>query len=289
MDLLTRRTLLLVGIILCSLAGSARAQIEVAPTRIIVTMRERSQEINVSNTSDGQVEVSTDLGFKLIRTDSLGIQTLESTGTPEELSRSGESWVKIFPRRFTLAPRSSRLVRVMVMIPDSAAPGEYWARLIVAGTPLTTTIPVDLDSAQGIQTSISMRMELDLPVIIRKGTIETGIMLDRLEARQNAENTLLLVDARRLGNSAYRGTINALVRDGSGAEVANASEQYTAEFAIRKAIRLPRLSDGTYAITLESQSSKRGGANDAVIPAPTVTRDYTMVVAGESINITSKD
>lgn len=289
MHLRNRYTHFLVGMFLCTLMNVASAQIEVAPTRVILTMRERSQEINVSNPSDNQVEVNADLGFKLIRTDSLGSQTLDSARTAEEASRSGRNWVKIFPRRFTLAPRSSRLVRVMVTIPDSAATGEYWARLIVAGTPLNSTLPVDLDSAQGIETNISMRMELDLPIIIRKGNVETGIALEGLQGRQTPENTVLLVDTRRTGNSAYRGTVNAVVRDGSGSEIASVSEQYTTEFALRKALRLPRLSNGTYTVRVESQSVKLGGANEAVIPAPTVAATYTLAVNGSAIEVRSKE
>lgn len=280
---------LLAGIILCLGADMATAQIEVAPTRVILSMRERSQEINVSNTSEDQVEVTADLGFKLIRTDSLGEQTLDSALSPEEQARSGRSWVKIFPRRFTLAPHTSRLVRVMVTIPDSVGAGEYWARLIVSGTPVNSTLPVDMDSTLGIETDITMRMELDLPIIIRKGSIETGVRFDGLQARNDNGTPLLLLDLQRTGNSAYRGTLNAVLRDNSGSTVTEASEQYTAEFGLRKIIRLPRLSDGSYTVDIVSQSTKRGGANDAVIPAADVTRSYSLNVNGSLITVAAKD
>lgn len=279
----------LLPLLLCMAAGEAIAQVEVAPTRVIVTMRERSQEINVTNTSEGPVEVNTDLGFKLIRTDSLGLQTLDTARTPAEMSRSGRGWIKIFPRRFTLPPRGSRIVRVMVTIPDTAGTGEYWARLIVTGTPVSSTVPVDFDPAQGIETSITMRMELDLPVIIRKGNVETGIDFQGLRAHSLPDATLLVLDMQRTGNSAYRGTLNAVLRDNSGNEIAQASEQYTAEFSLHKSIRFPRLADGTYTVAIESQSTKRGGANDAVIPAPNVARSYTLHVAGEKITIAAKE
>lgn len=280
---------LLLGILLCAADGIATAQIEVAPTRVILTMREHSQEVNVTNTSDNQVEVNAELGFKLIRTDSLGEQTLDAPRTPEEQMRSGRDWVKIFPRRFTLAPRSSRLIRVLVTIPDSAGAGEYWARLIVAGTPVNSMLPVDLDSAAGIETDIRMRMELDLPIIIRKGSLETGIRFNAVQAQNDSPNALLLLDLQRTGNSAYRGTLHAVLRDAGGDTVTSTSDQYTAEFNLRKAIRLPRLADGSYTLEIESQSVKRGGANDAVIPAPDVARRYALDVSGDRILVAAKE
>jgi hypothetical protein len=231
------------------------------------------------------VEVTTELGFKVIHSDSLGSVTLDSGRTSEQNAHSGKEWLKVFPRRFTLAPRTSRIVRVMVTVPDVAPEGEFWARLIVSGTPVNSSMKVDVDSVQGIETSLAMRMELDLPVIIRKGNVETGIAFDGMQGRISGENTLLLVDMRRTGNSAYRGTLKATVRDAQGSAVAQASEQFTAEFTLRKGIILPRLSDGTYTVELESESVKKGGANEAVIPAPTVKQGYKLTVSGSRLDV----
>ena len=279
------RLLSLVAILFAALPGRAAAQIEVAPTRVILSMRERSQEVNVTNTSESAVEVTTELGFKVIRHDSLGGITLDSGKTAEETARSGKEWLKVFPRRFTLAPRTSRIVRVMVTIPDAAPEGEFWARLIVSGTPVNSSMKIDGDSAQGIETSLAMRMELDLPVIIRKGNVETGIAFDGMQARMNGENTLLLVDMHRTGNSAYRGTLKGVLRDSRGAVAAETGEQFTAEFSLRRTLLLPRVPDGSYTLELEAESVKKGGANEAVIPAPTARQQYRLTVNGSTINV----
>lgn len=269
----------------CVTLNTAIAQIEVAPTRVILSMRERSQEVSVNNPSDNQVEVNSELGYRLIRFDSLGRLSLDSARTPEEVAKSGRDWLKIFPRRFTLAPHTSRLVRVMVTIPEGVGEGEYWARLAITGTPIGATVPIEGDSTQGIDTRLTMRMQLDLPVIIRKGEISTGITLDTIGARQVKDTTLLLLGMNRTGNSAYRGTLTAIIHGADGAEAAREQQQFTAEFGLRLGLRFPHLANGSYTLDVAAESIKKGGANEAVIPAPTVSKHYRMTKAGDSITI----
>lgn len=285
----TFRTLVAILAAIIAVGSSAIAQIEVAPTRVMLTMRERSREVNVSNTTDGPMEVDIRLGFKLISTDSLGMQGLDSVGTPEGRQKSCENWLKIFPRRFTLAPRSSRVIRVLVTIPDGVSDGEYWARLIVGGVPVAGSVPVDGDSTEGIQTNLMMRLELDLPVIVRKGDVSTGIAFDALQLRKGDGEILGLLDMNRTGNSAYRGTLDVTLRSAAGKEVATIQDQYTAEFGFRKALHFPPLPDGDYLLTIESQSVKKGSAVDAVIPAEPVRKDYAFTVDGPNITITRQD
>jgi P pilus assembly chaperone PapD len=286
-----KTTIIHLALLLAVLLGGSHAllaQFEVAPTRIMLSMRDRSKEVNVANTTDGTIEVNVDLGYKVIRTDSLGTMTLDSASLPEERAKSGQEWLKIYPKRFTLAPHSSRMLRVMVVIPDSAKDGEYWGRVIVTSTPVAAIPTTAADTINGIQTNLSMRLQLDLPVIIRKGAVETGIVINAPVARQTSEGTLLLFDMQRVGNSAYRGTVSGTIKQSDGTEVARAEEQYTVEFALRKRLLLPKLQDGSYVLVIESQSVKKGGANEAVIPAPTVTQAYDLTVTGARVSITPK-
>jgi P pilus assembly chaperone PapD len=283
------RILLAILVTVIALGSTATAQIEVAPTRVMLTMRERSREVNVSNTTNNPMEVDVRLGFKLITTDSIGAQGLDSVGTPEGRLKSCEEWLKIFPRRFTLPPHASRVVRVLVTIPDGVSDGEYWARLIVGGVPIAGALPVDGDSVEGIQTNLMMRLELDLPVIVRKGETSTGVTFGQLLLQKGKDETLGLLDLARTGNSAYRGTLTATLRSADGKDVATVQDQYTVEFSFRKALHFPSLPDGDYLLSIESQSVKKGSAIDAVIPAEPVRKDYAFTVDGSNITITRQD
>ncbi len=281
----TRARFVLIAALLLVCAADLSAQVEVAPTRVLLSIRDRSREIKVINPTDNQVEVDASLGFQLIRTDSLGNMGLDSARTPQELARSCEPWLKVFPRRFVLPPRSARSLRVMITPPDTIGDGEYWGRLIVGSMPVQRGVPVANDNEEGIKTQLTMRIELSIPVIYRKGQVETGVAVDTVQLRRHEGGTLALIDLRRLGNSAYRGTLTAKVENSAGAEVASVSQQLTTEFTLRNGVQLPSLSDGHYRFELNLESTKKGSAEDAVIPAEPVSRTYDLAVSGNSFSL----
>ena len=237
-------------------------------------MRERSQEVILTNPTSQRVEVSTDLGFKLIQSDSLGRITLSEEAQPEGAARSCKGWLKIFPRKFTLAPGESRSARVLILPPDSIPDGEYWGRAIFSSLPADDNPAGDLDSGNIIRTKLRMQITLDIPVIFRKGTMQTGIAVEGVALKDIGEGTLALIDVKRLGNCAYRGTLAAVLRGADGSVIKRVEDQFTTEFALREALRFPKLAPGSYSLDVEAVSTKKGGANDAVISAPTVKKTY---------------
>jgi P pilus assembly chaperone PapD len=283
------RPLLVALALLPALTGIAGAQIEVAPTRVLVNLRQRSQEVTVYNPTTDPVEVTTDLGFKLIRSDSLGRVTLESGVADSESARSCKDWVRIFPRRFMVPPGTSRSVRILLVPPDSLSDGEYWGRAIFGCTPMKTVLDEPSDTATAIRTSLTMRVEFDIPIVFRMGAPSTGIDFLNFSATSTAKGALGLIDLKRLGNSAYRGTLAWSLRDADGREIAKADDQYTVEFTLRKGLALPRLAPGAYTIEVESKSVKKGAANDVVIAAPTVRKVYAMNVSAAGIQTAVKE
>jgi P pilus assembly chaperone PapD len=257
------------------------AQAEVAPTRVILSMRERAREVKVINPTDSPLEIEASVDFRLIRSDSLGAITLDSAQTPQERSRACHGWLKVFPRRFVLLPHASRSIRVLVQPPDSIEDGEYWGRLVVGSLPIDQEVSNPGDTSMGIQTSLTMKLELSLPVIVRKGNPETGIEIRSAHVRRIGESLLALFDLQRRGNAAYRGTMFVNLRSADGLLIDKYEQQLTAEFDLRNAIRLPALADGNYTVQIELQSIKKGSANDAVIPAETVMKYYRLAVAGD--------
>lgn len=264
---------------LAFLAGreTASAQIEITPTRVMLDLRQRSQEVIVTNSSNEVIEVETALGFKVIRSDSLGRMSVDSVCGPEELSRSARTWLRVFPRRFTVEPRGSRTVRVLASIPETAEAGEFWARLIVTGTPVGPR--GDSTIGNGIVARIAMSLQLDLPVIVRKGRVATGVSFDDLAIRTAPSGQMAVVRLTRGGNSAYRGTLYTKIRDGGGDVVARNESQFTVETVLDKGIEIPSLPDGNYSLEVEARTVKKGGANDAVIAAEPVARTFPFFIA----------
>ncbi len=266
------------------------AQIEVSPTRVLLTNRIRSQEIHIYNSTNDQVEVTTELGFKLIDSDSLGTISLRDPVTPEEESRSCKEWIKIFPRRFLINPGSSRSVRVLIVPPDSIGDGEFWGRVIFGSAPVHSDRPNIVDTiSTDIRSSLSMRLKLDIPVIFRRGVAETGVILDDVTVKHSNKGILVLADMRRQGNSAYRGTMRLRVRNAEGGEIVQSDKQFTTEFSLRSGIHLPQLPPGSYLLEIELVSVKKGAANDVVLTAPTIKKLYDVTISPTNIHVQARE
>jgi P pilus assembly chaperone PapD len=271
---------LLLLLVFAAGSQSLMAQVEVAPTRVILSMRERAREVKVINPTETPMEIEASLDFQLIRSDSLGAITLDSAQNPQERARSCHGWLKVFPRRFVLLPHASRSIRVLVQPPDSIGDGEYWGRLVVGSVPIDHDLAAGGDTTEGISTSLTMKLELSLPVIYRKGVAETGIEIKSANVKRVDADLLALFDLARRGNSAWRGTIFVNLRSSDGMLIEKFEQQLTAEFAVRNAVHLPALKDGNYTMQVELQSIKKGSANDAVIPTEPVMKYYRLAVAG---------
>ncbi len=174
------------------------------------------------------------------------------------------------------------MVRVLAVAPAGIDDGEYWGRLVFASLPLVVAPPVDT-SAQDVSTSITLILATDIPVVFRKGKVATGIEFNVARADVQHSRARILVDTRRTGNSAYRGTLFGTISTADGAEVARVEEQFTTEFALRKLLEFPLPGDGSYRMRLEVRSVRTGNAADAAIPAPTVIREYSMNVSGRDV------
>jgi hypothetical protein len=274
--------------LLLVVAGTASAQITVAPTRVVLSGREKSQEITIRNPTAEPLEIEASFGFKLLRSDSLGNLFLDSTAHgPEESARSCRDWLKMFPKKFVLAPGSTRVVRVVATPPVDIEDGEYWGRVRVSGNPMETPKPLSLRDSTVIGTNVTVILALEIPVMLRKGSIETGVAIDGATGVRDSAGPVVFLDLKRTGNSAYRGTAFSTLRRADGSEIPGvANTPFTIEFALRAPIRLPQLPDGAYRLETEIKSVRQGTAADVTLPAPTVNGRYDVVVAGKDVRVT---
>lgn len=273
--------------IIAMLPTLCRGQIELSPTRVLLDMRAPSREVFVLNPTDDVLEVTTSEGFKLLTSDSLGRMGYDTAVSHANTEKSCEGWITVFPKKFILRPHTSRIVRVMAQPPGALPDGEYWGRAAFRTTSLD---PIEITGGDTttLRTILRARINLDIPVIFRKGTVVTGITIDTALARPMEKDILLLVDFSRTGNSAYRGTLKTTIRNDGNEVVARHEVQFTTEYRLRQGVMIPRLDDGSYTLEFECVSIKKGAANDAVIEAPTVSGVYRMEIGPTGVSITKQ-
>lgn len=251
------------------------AQMAATPPRLLLDQRGRSAEVVLTNQSANILEVSTELGYAVQFSDSLGNVGLHEPTDSVEAARRCDTWLRIFPSRFTIPPNTSQTVRVLLSPPADLPAGEYWARLRLTGTPTTFDFAVSSDTVTGIETRIRTSIELDLPVIFRTGEISTSVRFDVAAVHRSTKGGLdVVVETIRGGNAAYRGTMYGELVTKEGLTVAQTSAQFTTEFALSRSLSFPAVRSGDYLLRLRAVTEKKGSAMDVVIPSATVEKSF---------------
>lgn len=255
--------------------------VNISPMRVLINGKQRSAELRVINKANEPVQVETDFRFRSLRANNDGEFYLDSNVTPDEMARSCDTWIKVFPKKFVLGPKSTRVIRVIAMIPDSLDDGEYWSRLSILSEKVEGPRALSKrDTTQPIAFKVNLVTGINIPIVVRKGKAETGVELGSILARRDTAGMKIFVDTRRLGNSAYRGILSATVNDASGKEVAKGERKFSNLWDIKVRVDLPQLPDGTYDLLLESKSGGEGLSLEGALAAPVATKRSRLRVAG---------
>ncbi len=280
-----RNALILVLLTLAAVATTSAQMVEVDPPRPVVYSKTRTVEIVITNPSNKPVDVRLNFEYSALRGDSLlGNQLIDSGFTEEEKSKDCSGWLKVFPRRMVLPGRGSRIVRVLASIPQGISDGEYSARVVMdcelQNAP--TEIPALDTTKNDVAMAASMSMKLSLPIAVRVGKYETGINLETVTAKTDTlGRAYLLCGLHRMGNSPYRGTLEANFIKMSGNDTLNRSIGMTIEFNAWIPVVPPKnLTDGEYRVELNIVSTRGGSFSDLLIHVPTITRSYRLSING---------
>jgi P pilus assembly chaperone PapD len=188
----------------------------VAPTSVFMNSRGRTATMLLVNPNEQAVEVTLSTTYGYAVTDSAGHFQAWLTDTPDSLAPNAAPWIRIFPRRASIEPKAQQVVRLLITPPPDLPDGEYWARLVVLarGGQLAVSAPSDSGS---VTIGLPMQVRTVLPILYRNGNVETGAMLDSLQA--HAEGDSLVVQARiaRAGNAALLATARGTLTDSAGA------------------------------------------------------------------------
>jgi len=128
--------------------------------------------------------------------------------------------VRFAPRRFTLAPRTSQQVRIMLRMPGGTQDGEYRSHLWIRPEAKTELFQ-DKQQQQGkAGVLIEMLTGVTMPVIVRKGNIDASISIDNLTAIETNGFIKVGFNINRSGERSIYGNMNFVCNK-------NQSNEYT--------------------------------------------------------------
>jgi P pilus assembly chaperone PapD len=267
-----RRLLALVAV-LAGLTRVAAAQgVLIAPHAIYLDHRTRSGSLTLYNPGADPVEIAVSTFFGYPSTDSLGQFTIVTPDSVDASMPSAAGWIDAFPRRMTLAPLQRQTVRLLARPPQGLADGEYWSRVLISAK--GGVVQVAQADSSGIAVGLNLEVRSILPLIYRKGQLQTGLALTALRATKEGDSLRVRVHMERQGGAAYVGTAKGVLLDQQGNQVSKFEQPiaiyYTAEpvFIIPLAGRIT----GRYRLRVELSTERTDIAPELLLRAP-VTRD----------------
>lgn len=188
---------------MAAIAAPAAAQTLVAPTVMTLSDRERFGTFLVDNRSGEPQEVTISFKFGYSASDADGHRYFVYDDSAAAASFGVHGQIRAFPRRFVLAPGERQIVRMSARPSPDAPDGVYWARIVTASQPQSTTAEATVQ--EGVSTQVVFRLEQVTTLLYQKGEVGTGLAPAPLEAQMGTDSLTVLLPLRRTGNAPFYG------------------------------------------------------------------------------------
>ena len=198
----------------------AQGDLLITPVRVVFEDGNTKQDLNLSNI--GQDTSVYMISFVHYRMQEDG--SFKQIDNADTLSDRADKYLRIFPRRVTLPPGESQVIRLQYRRLPGIANGEYRSHLYFRAekniTPLGMENP-DIDSTQMV-VSITPIFGISIPVIIRKGKLDLQTNLSGVEVEAVNDSVCHLnVTINRTGEKSAYGnlTVKYLPENGTPVQV----------------------------------------------------------------------
>ena len=179
----------------------------VAPTRVVLDMRKRTAELNLSNI--GAAAATYRISFVRMEMDEAGgISEKPFDKSQGNVDLSG--LIRFSPREVILGPGDSQTVRLQVRKPPDLAAGEYRIHMVfraVPPTPEPTKEPSSPEPPKDISIKLIPVYGLAIPVIVRHGETSAKVSLSGLSFNPATRSLRFQLD--RQGNQSVYGDLKA--------------------------------------------------------------------------------
>jgi P pilus assembly chaperone PapD len=199
------RSLGLALALVAGLAGRAAA-VSVSPTAVFIDSRSPTGTLTLYNGGSRPEEIEVSFAFGYPESDSTGALHTVLRDTAAEGEPSIIQYMRVFPRRMTLAPGQRQTLRLLVQAPAALADGEYWGRVVVrarGGQPPIEQVQGDVRAQLDVQTVVATA------VLYRKGAVRSGIAVRSAKAQAAAQGVQVEFDVERQGNAVFLGRVLA--------------------------------------------------------------------------------
>ena len=152
------------------------ADLMVYPTRVVLTDRQRTAQVDIVNTS----QVQGTYKISLVRKRMTETGEFKDVSAPEPGELFADEVIRYSPRQVTLVPGAGQTIRIMFKVPSKLAEGEYRSHLLFTRPPAAiSALPAKEGLEPGaISMNISTNLGVSIPVIVRHGSLEAKAAID---------------------------------------------------------------------------------------------------------------
>lgn len=197
---------MLISILGFSFQLIAQGDLLITPIRVVFEGHKQQENLNLANIGKDTAIYSISFVQKNMKEDGSFVP-VEKTDSVQMLA---EPYLRIFPRKVTLAPRESQVIRLQYRRKPDMIAGEYRSRLYFRSE--KNYKPLGMGNAERDSTTLSVQLipifGMSIPIIIRTGSVNASAALSdlKLDIQQNTIQNLKLT-IHRTGNISLYGDI----------------------------------------------------------------------------------
>jgi hypothetical protein len=242
----------------------------VSPTAVFMDDRTQSAQVTIGNSGDSPEEATVELRFGFPDADSAGTPYIRFVDDPGPEFPSAADWIRAFPQRVRLEPRTQQVVRLLARPPADLPDGEYWTRMIVTGR--GASIPV-AGADTLVRAGVNLVIRLVTSVTYRKGRVSTGVQVRDLSAEAEGDSLTVWAHMTRLGNAAYLGTADIDLVNAADSIMEHWSTGLAVYYPMKRRFSFPldSIASGDYKVRFRLRAERPDLPADRVLPAPAVT------------------
>lgn len=207
---------------LAFVTGHATAQLMVHPTRIVLDDKQRAAQLEVINSSTEPATYRLSLVNRRMSEDGKFLPVDEAQ--PGE--QFADAMLRYSPRRITLAPGTSQVVRILLRKPADLEPGEYRSHLLFAKQPDAAGAGAKSDGTgaksggaggDGIDIALNALIGVSIPIIVREGETQAELSIAKLALERETGTPVAAMELHRSGNQSVYGDLVASFAPKKGA------------------------------------------------------------------------
>ncbi len=213
----------LAGLALTAATGASAqvgADLNISPRRVTFDESDRAASVYVFNQGDAPATYTVELVDRAMQPDGQIVAAADLTTSP--LGTSAADFIQYTPRRVTLQPRESQVIRLRVRPPATGSAHEYRTHLTVTALPPEdsglTVAQAAAPGTEEVALQVVALFSVSIPLIIREGDLDARAGIEtvtRLPAVEGAPNGAIQLDLVRLGANSVYGDVEVYAGVGS--------------------------------------------------------------------------